>query len=486
MPERSYKPLLWLLLVTCIACFWIPLLSESFWGDETVTAFVLRHGATHPSMAASARLDQTIYYWLPQISQTMFGFSEFSLRLPSLVVMLVSLWVMGRIAARFIHPDAAWFVVFLGFIPHEFTRQATDARPYGLGTCVAVIAIWLLIRWMDQGGWRDGVLFVLFASLLLRVHLIYWPFYVVFGCYSLLRWLRRETPVSGRWLVAAWAVTFASLVPLVPVTLELFRTAKVFVAIPLPGVSNILSGFQIPLVGGICAGFWILARVFRWQRGGVSVSLPGVVLLLIWWLWQPFSLLAGSWITGDSVFQPRYFALALPGTMLVCTLIAALFIPVRAWKPVALVLAIGVLSFHFAKEFPPSRNSHWREAAARVNSLTRDSDMPVVCLSPFVEAKPPAWVPDYPLPGFIYSHLDAYPIHAATVLLPNHLEPQGEQYAEAALRDRVLSKGRFLVYGGVYDVNLWTQWIAAQSELAGWTHHPVGFFGDVEVVTFQR
>lgn len=485
-PQRYYTPLLAFLLLACIVCFWISLLPESFWLDETVTAFVIRHGTGHPSLAAGPRLDQTIYYWLPRVSQALLGFSEFSLRLPSLAASLVSLLLIGRFAARFIHPHAAWVAVFLCFIPHEFTRQATDARPYGLGTCVALTALWFLIRWLDRGGWRDAVLFALFAALLLRVHLIYWPFYMVFVSYALVRWVRKETPVSGRWLAVVGAVVAASLAPLVPVTLDLLRDEKVHVVTAPPSLTNILSGFEIPLIGAAGVSVWLLARLLRWPRERRPPTLSGIVLLLIWWLWQPGCLLVASWITGNSVFLPRYFSLALPGMILVCTLAAGFSIPGRAWKPVAVALGLGVLAVNFWKApFPPSRNSHWREAARAVNELVRDSGMPVICPSPFVEAEPPVWTPRYLLPGFIYAHLDAYPIGGRTILLPARGEPEGEQYARTVIGESAVPAGRFIVYGGIYGVKLWVRWFAVQPELAGWKRQNIGSFGDVVVELFE-
>jgi len=484
--QRYYTPLLAFLLVACVACFWIPLLRESFWLDETVTAFVIRHGAGHPSLAAGPRLDQTVYYWLPRLSQSLLGFSEFSVRLPSLVVTLISLLLIARLAMRFIHSRAGWVAVFLCFIPHEFTRQATDARPYGLGTCVGLAALWFLVRWLDRGGWRDAAFFTLFAALLVRVHLIYWPFYAVFGCYALLRRLRGETPVSARALTGIFAVVAASVAPLVPVTLHLFRDARVHVVTPLPNLSTVLGGFQIPMIAAGGIGFWLLARMLRWPRERPALSRAGTVLLMTWWLWQPGCLLAASWITGNSFFVPRYFSLALPGMILVCTLAAGISIPARAWKPVAVLLGFGILAVNFGKApFPPSRNSHWREAALAVNELVRDSRTPVICPSPFVEARPPVWTPAYVLPGFLYAHLDAYPVRGALFLLPTRLEPVGTRYAQTVIRDHAAPARRFVVYGGIYDVNLWTPWFAAQPELAGWKHRAVGSFGDVWVMLFE-
>lgn len=210
-----------------------------------------------------------------------------------------------------------------------------------------------------------------------------------------------------------------------------------------------------------------------------------IVLLGLWWLWQPLVLLAASWVTGNSVFVPRYFSLALPGMLLAAAFGARLFMPPGAWKPAAVALAMGIVVVHFVTEpFPPTRNSHWREAAAEVNELTRDGVTPVVCPSPFVEARSPVWTPGYALPGFLYAQLDAYPLRQKPVLLPAAVEDAGTRYARAAVMEKIVPAGRFVLYGGGYAVTKWAPWFSAQPELRDWDYRLIQF-GDVAVVSYR-
>ncbi len=71
--------------------------------------------------------------------------------------------------------------------------QAADARPYALGTCIAAASLWFLIRWLDSARWWDAALFIVMAALLWRVHLLFWPFYIVLSIYAVARLLRHET-----------------------------------------------------------------------------------------------------------------------------------------------------------------------------------------------------------------------------------------------------------------------------------------------------
>lgn len=472
--------------MACIVRLWLSLIPESFWLDETVTAFIVRYGTGHPSLAAAPKLDLSIYYWLPRISRELFGPYEASLRLPSLLATGISLFLTARLAARLIHPEAAWFAVFLCFLSHEFTRQATDARPYGLGTCVALSAMWFLIRWLDKGDWLNAAFFCLFAALLLRVHLIYWPFYGVFLIYALVRFARGETRVSRSALAGVSLIVAASLFPMVLATLDLSRQASLHVVVDKSQNTSILTALLVPVIFacGVCG--WLLAKVFHWPRQPIAATPAAWILILAWWLWQPACLLVYSSISRNDVFVARYFSLAIPGMILAATLALAYSVPSRAWKPLAAMLASGILIASFAHGFaPPSRGSDWRDAARTVNDLIRGTNAPVLCPSPFVEAQPPLWTPEYSLPGFFYAHLAAYPIAGATILLPARLSPEGEQYVRPLIKERIVPAGRLVLYSGVYGVYQWLSWLENQPELNPWPKRHLKF-GDVEVVLFEH
>jgi len=97
--------------------------------DEAATAFVVHHGATDPSLAVAPQVPASIYYALPKAAERVFGFSEAVYRLPSLLVMLAGLCVIGRIGRALIHPAAGWMVVFACLSLRGFDYQAADARP---------------------------------------------------------------------------------------------------------------------------------------------------------------------------------------------------------------------------------------------------------------------------------------------------------------------------------------------------------------------
>jgi hypothetical protein len=342
--------------------------------------------------------------------------------------------------------------------------------------------LYFLVQWFDEKRLRSAIWFIILAVLLWRIHLIFWPFYLVFATYAVLRWH------DARWWKIATLFGVAGLL-LIPVALRavaLNAQAKEHVVVAEPGLLVFTHALRPLLVVAAAIGAWIWSRLAKEKPARIAT--PTIVLLLAWWLWNPLALFAFSWITGNSVFVPRYLALSLPGTAVAATLTAAWFLPPRFWKCAALAMGIGALiaAGNWNQLWPTHHNSDWRGAALAVNRLALPPSTPVICPSPFIEARPPAWTPDYKMPGFLYSHLLVYPVKGNAVLFPFGNSPEAEDYARALLHGPIPASGRFVIYGGHGGATFWKQWFQQQPDLVGWTVRPLGQFQDVDAMLFQR
>ncbi len=469
------------LAAVCFVRLWLMPLPSSLWVDEMATVFVVEHGAGDPSLAVAPQVPQSIYYSVARA--VVLGRSEIAYRLPSVMFMALALLFVGLLASRLIHPDAAWFAVFACFALKGINYEAANARPYAMGMCVAAAGVYFLVRWFDAGRLWDAALFVFSAALLWRVHLIFWPFYVVFGVYTAFRVKDRM-----RWQSAiAFGILGILLIPVALRALDLNAGAKQHVVVDQPTWLNLEHSLRTLLVLAAGAGAWIWSR-FTKVRGHTAIAGSTFALILAWWLWHPLALFAFSRITGNSVFVPRYTALSLPGTAMAATLAAAWFLPARFWKPAAMILGVCALILFgkWTKLWPPHHNSDWRAAARAVNQLPLTAATPVICPSPFVEAKPPAWTPDYKMPGFLYAHLLVYPVRGNVVLFPFAESPEAEDYAVALMQGAIPAAGRFVIYGGNGQAHFWRDWFEKRPELAGWSHRRLGPFLDVDVEVFER
>jgi hypothetical protein len=188
------------------------------------------------------------------------------------------------------------------------------------------------------------------------------------------------------------------------------------------------------------------------------------------------------------MFVARYLYIGLPGAALMATLAAAYFLPPRLWKPATLVFAAGVLLLlgQWRVAWPVHQGSGWREAAQTVDQLAApDPSTPVLCPSPFIEARPPVWRPDYALPGFLYCHLPVYPFRGKPILLPFEDSPQAERYVESLAAGALPASGRFLIYGFAPSVEYWRERFSKSPAFARWQESSRSF-GNVVVVQFDR
>jgi len=477
---------LWLLLGAAILRLWVMPLPSSLWVDETVTAFVAGH-PNDPSLIPVPQVPASVYYAVPRALAGVFGGSEIVYRLPSLLFMALALWLTGRIAARLIHPEARWFAVFLCLTLRWFNYYADDARPYAMGIAVASAGVWFLIRWLDTAVWREAALFALCAALLWRVHLLYWPFYLVFALYAAMRILQRDTGVTWRSACGVGVLVALSLLPVAADALRILRDAGEHVFIAVPGIrelEHLVRWSVVALAGG---GAWMAAKWLKWSVPESSAGRSALLLCFAWWLGPALCLFIYSRMTGNSVFVDRYISLQLPGIALAATAIAGRRIPSAYWRPAALLVATIALALmgKWSTFWPRHDNSDWRAAAQAVNAEVAGAgeQTPVLVASPFIEANAPVWRPDYPLPGFLYAHLAYYPLRGEVYLLPfDRIEANLE--AGRLVKESLLTRKRFLIYGGQGNVDDLRRWLAARPELAGWRASDARY-GDVGLTMFR-
>ena len=482
---RPMNRLLIVLLAACIVRLWFMLLTGSFWTDETGTAFVVRLPGD-ASLAVAPQVPASIYYALPRVVDKIFGFSEILYRLPSLLLMGIAFFIISRLAARLIDPDAAWFAVFLCFAMTDFNYYAVDARPYALGMCVTAASIYFLIEWLDTGGWKPALLFLLLGAVLWRVQLVFWAFYPLFAIYTVVRLARSTTRVGWLRAVLIYCLLAIALIPVAFEALRILQSAKTHVIVPIPRLRSLAHSVAWKPIA-FCVGLaWLAGRLFKWKRQRPA-SGEAVTLIVVWWLWMPLCLWAFSIVTGTVLFVPRYFSPALPGAALAGTAAAALYLPRECWKLGAAMLAVvGLIAVgHWNVLWPHHSPDNWRDGAVAEHLAALEPDTPVIAVSPFIEAEPPVWRPDYHLPGFLYAPLFVYPLRGRIYPFPFTISPGAEQYAVNLVRDTLLKRPRFIVYGGGRYALVWAFWFARRPELAGWSY-TVNRAEAIETVVFEN
>jgi Dolichyl-phosphate-mannose-protein mannosyltransferase len=473
-------------LAVCIVRLWIMPLPSSLWVDEMVTYFVVTHGASDPTLRVAPQVADSIYYVLPALAIRVGGVSEISLRFFSLLAMGAALAAIWFLARKLINENAGWLAVFGCLASRNFNYQAAEARPYALGTCILAMSLLGLVRWLESGRIRDALLFTVGASMLWWVHLVFWPFYLLFGAYAVARLIEKNSARAWWQATGVFSIIGLACVPVVMRSLSLLRQAQAHVVAPVPGWGELARESRAGTVAGVCMIVYLASQYWKWPTHAPRPARSAIVLAGGWWLIDPLALFAFSHITGDSIFQPRYMFLAAPGMVMTAALLVTLMIPARLLRQAGAVLGAGVLIFggHWGHLAMPHTRSDWRTASQTLQTWTGGEDVPVVCPSPFIEARQPVWRPDYPVSSFLYSHLLFYPKPGNVIRFPFEPSPEAEAYAASLARNTLPAARRFSIYGGERDVRFWRGWFSRRPELAGWHSSVLGLYGDVEIVGF--
>jgi len=125
---------------------WFSAIRLPLWLDETVSYWQVSAG--FGQIWARQGLSFPAYSYILWIAKSLFGSSEFALRLPSIFAMLGAVYVLYRIAREFFPPDIS-LIVTIAFSVHPIVIfAAIDARPYAFGVLVVNCAILSLLRWI--------------------------------------------------------------------------------------------------------------------------------------------------------------------------------------------------------------------------------------------------------------------------------------------------------------------------------------------------
>ncbi len=175
--------------------------AQSLWFDEGWSAWA----AIQPTLAQALLADTTnppLYYLLLNISTGFLGDSEFSLRLPSLLAILLLIALTWQLALRCCGRRVAWLAAWLATCSAPLWWAAQEARMYAL---LALLTLALLLAWqrlLRRPDWRAWLLLLSCETLILYTHNTGPVFALWLNLAMLLHWLVRRSLRRPDW--RAW------------------------------------------------------------------------------------------------------------------------------------------------------------------------------------------------------------------------------------------------------------------------------------------
>ena len=246
-------------------------LNQSFWLDEAISAKVAQIPFSQIGQFIKGDFNPPLYYYIINLWENIFGASEFSLRIPSLVFGLGAIWLTFMIGRFFLDKHAKLAALLLATAPlHIYYSQ--EARAYSLTVFTVLTAAYFFIKSLKNK--KYWICFAFFLPIMVFSHYQSLLFLPVFGI--IFWWENNKKNYHHQW--RTWQIFLISFSPLL--MLFLFYWPIFQKQLTMGQGSNIKNFLLLPIkfvIGRIDIGDNILHKiivgtltVFFWALAGLG------------------------------------------------------------------------------------------------------------------------------------------------------------------------------------------------------------------------
>lgn len=141
--------------------------NQSLWLDEAISASVAKSYSLFdiPTQFSVSDFHPPIYYMFLKLWTNIFGFSELSLRVPSIIFSLITIYLVYLITKKISNKKTAlWAAVFTGFNP-LLIYYAQEVRMYSLITMLLAVVLYYFVKLENKISTIDIIMFNIFGGL---------------------------------------------------------------------------------------------------------------------------------------------------------------------------------------------------------------------------------------------------------------------------------------------------------------------------------
>ena len=264
-----------------------------------------------------------------------------------------------------------FLLLFCSYVFLRLCYIATNARPYALTLLCSICAIYQLILLHDSFHWRYAAGYVSAATLMVYMHHISAPFFLLFMTYSVI-WIKHGYCANKPRVYLAHAMVIILLLPLTYLILNARYDSSVLSFANTPTFIQLLRAILTDIT--LLAIFiYTLSKLLL--RENINALFPlynsRVDAFIYTWLLLPiFAFYIASIITNYNVFTGRYIVFSYSALAL---LLAAMLqnINFRTIRYEALVLLCGFSMIYTggSQLFPNIHHEDWRGALSLVRQI---------------------------------------------------------------------------------------------------------------------
>ncbi|MDX6461215.1 MAG: mannosyltransferase [Acidobacteriaceae bacterium] len=458
---------------------WLFAIRTPLWLDETVSIYLIKGGFAG-IISRQVWPDSPVYSCLLWLWTKALGTSEISLRISSLLPMLLAVYLLYRAARELFERDLAILAAVIFCLHPIIISASIDVRPYAFAALAVNATILVLVLLRNNNTTWMAALFGLLAASIVQFQLLFASILpALLICFVALKLGDRK--VLWRQLSVAVIVFTVASIPIIPRLQYMAHTSGTHVFSPAPklyelGSTLTLHGLALVLVLLLL----IAAATKRLNRGGpadrwtvlLCLSLALVPILIL------YGLSAG---TSIHVFVPRYRLESVAGIALSWTLLASRLNS----RVLRLLFCMAVVAATCCRYMisPPHSTYTWKYALQAIQKNASSDGAPVLICSDIPEADymrmpiGPAIEESGILPPISY-----YKITVPVVALPRALNDEATRVGSQFLQQAEQQHERFLA-AAFAESYATLNWLATQAAET-YDVRNLGNFDGVRVLEF--
>jgi hypothetical protein len=426
-------------------------MSLSIWTDEAATYWIIKDGlGTAVDRALRFQGQSPLYFALLWLSSRTLGTAEWALRMPSAVMLTLTLVVFYRLGKLWFDRQTALFACMV--LACHSAVYALQARPYALALLAETGAWYFLVRWIKRHSTWDACAYVLFAALTFYAHYVFAITCVVqlaFAWSSLRRLGAMRWTALGAMAAGIVALTSPGILQLH--SLFLRRASLSFMPVPTQvELATALLPLRFVDIAAVVLVLCMLLRIrlgYVWPPGRV-----GALWAAVWHVFPVLALFGISRIGGAVVFVERYYLCGAPGLALLAAWV------LRGLQPVDLRAWVAVVYVGLSLARPALDPGDWKGLASDVRSLVHDERTPILLPPTLIEAKQVAWLNDPEKRQYLQGPLAYYRVPGDLVPLPVGLADDDREYLATLIRERLAPSESFIWVSGA-DLSAQSVWL---------------------------
>jgi len=311
---------LWGILGLALVLRVIEITEDSIWIDEAFAIMTARLDVASLMQKISGdALTPPLHYLILSVWMDLFGESELAARSLSMVLGVVSVWLIYTLAETLVGRRVALISAFILAVSSFHVHYAQEARTYTLLLCLSIASYLFFYKWLQHNARRDAVVYVLMSSLMIYAH--FFGLFVVLAQnvhFSILLALREEEARRRFWV---WCVLQVALIlSVLPLAILLAGGLQrvnegVWIANAFPpnlqSILELLSAFSGSPAGLAFYGLLFGWTLFIWAQdrpnwADIKGQLVSPVGLLLGWLIVGVSAPFVISIIAQPILFPRY------------------------------------------------------------------------------------------------------------------------------------------------------------------------------------